>query len=249
MTVQVYEIDNGECPYLPDRRWVTHSFHAADLPDGLYEEMLRDGWRRSGSSFYRNRCPGCRCCTPVRVPVADFKPSRSQRRVIRRNLDIEVSVVPLDTSFEVFDLYRTYVSARHTPPEVTGETAQVEGEEQFIRFLGHSPVSSRCMLYRLNTRLIGVGWVDVLPDGLSSVYFAFHPDESHRSLGTFSIIKEIELARESGKSWLYLGFYVPESPKMAYKGSFAPREFAVNGRWTERESDIDCIPGERPVTQ
>ena len=96
------------------------------------------------------------------------------------------------------------------------------------------------MLYRVSDRLVGAGWVDLLPDGVSSVYFAFDPDESRRSLGIFSMVEEMRLARALGKQWLYLGFYVPGSPKMVYKGAFRPREFAIHGEWTEREDDIPC---------
>jgi arginine-tRNA-protein transferase len=129
---------------------------------------------------------------------------------------------------DVVTLYRRYVQERHDRND------PVE-PEQFRRFLVDSPVDGVTMRYEVSGRLVGVGWVDVLEDGLSSVYFAFDPDESPRSLGTFSIMEEIRYARTLGKHWLYLGFYVPGSPKMAYKGAFRPREFAVDGAWTEDE--------------
>lgn len=246
MQLQLYEVEHGNCPYLPERTWVTHSFQLESIPDSAYEAMLADGWRRSGTTFYQNHCPGCRCCTPVRVPVNDFRPSRSQRRTLRRNTEVTAEVVAPAADTESFSLYRRYVRARHTPaePRGTNTDAPIASDDvtpkQFDEFLVTSPVHTRAMRYLVGDRLVGIGWVDVLPNGLSSVYFAFDPDESRRSLGTYSIMKEMDVARDLGKEWLYLGFFVPDSPKMAYKGAFKPREFAVNGTWTGDEGEIPC---------
>lgn len=244
MQLQLYEVEHGNCPYLPERTWVTHSFQLESIPDSAYEAMLADGWRRSGTTFYQNHCPGCRCCTPVRVPVNDFRPSRSQRRTLRRNTEVTAEVVAPAADTESFSLYRRYVRTRHTPaePRGTNTDAPIASDDvtpkQFDEFLVTSPVHTRAMRYLVGDRLVGIGWVDVLPNGLSSVYFAFDPDESRRSLGTYSIMKEMDVARDLGKEWLYLGFFVPDSPKMAYKGAFKPREFAVNGTWTGDEGEI-----------
>ena len=223
---------------MPERSWKTHSFRIESIPEAAYEEMLADGWRRSGRSFYQNHCPGCRCCTPARVPVHEFRPSKSQRRISNRNADVVMEVVTPTVDPESFDLYERYVRARHTGK--SPDASEDETLEQFEKFLITSAVHSRAMQYRVADRLVGIGWIDVLPDGLSSVYFAFDPDESRRSLGTYSIMKEIDLARELGKKWLYLGFFVPGSPKMGYKAAFHPREFAVDGSWTRDEGEIRC---------
>lgn len=233
MQLSLYAADHGACPYLPDRRWVTQSFQLSTMPASAYEALLGGGWRRSGDVFYRNQCPGCRCCIPIRVPLAGFAPSRSQRRTVRRNADVAVQPDGPADDPEVFHLYGRYVRARHDP----GDPA---GFDEFERFLLRSPVESRLMRYTIDGRLVGAGWVDVLPDGLSSVYFVFDPAEGRRSLGTFSIMKEIEHARDLGKQWLYLGFYVPGSSKMAYKGAFHPREFAVDEMWTADEGRLPC---------
>ncbi|MBU8913253.1 MAG: arginyltransferase [Spirochaetales bacterium] len=245
MQPQLYEVEHGNCPYLSERTWVTHSFQLESIPESVYEAMLADGWRRSGTSVYQNHCPGCGCCTPARVPVNQFRPSKSQRRTLRRNADVTVEVVAPAADAESFGLYQRYVRSRHTPAaHGTSADAPDASEaitpEQFDKFLVTSPVHTRAMRYHAENRLVGIGWIDVLPNGLSSVYFAFDPDENCRSLGTYSIMKEIELARDLGKEWLYLGFYVPNSPKMAYKGAFRPREFAVNGAWTRDEGEIVC---------
>ena len=233
MQIRLHEFNHGDCPYLPDRTWVTHDFGLREMPGAAYEAMLVDGWRRSGHSFYRNHCPGCRCCTPIRVPVTGFVPSGSQRRCLRRNADVAVSVEPTGCPEDVFDLYRRYVRSRHRPdgdPEM----------EEYEAFLGRSPVDTRIMRYTVAGRLVGVGWVDVLANGVSSVYYAFDPEEGRRSLGTFSVMREVELAAALGVEWLYLGFYVPGSPKMRYKGNFRPCEYAVDGDWTQDHDAIPC---------
>jgi arginine-tRNA-protein transferase len=224
MKVTVYETDNGPCPYLENRRWVTHTFAVPTVPAETYEEMIGAGWRRSGTFFYQNHCPGCKACQPIRVPVEEFEPSKSQRRVMRRNKDVTVSVVPNVFDREVFELYRRYQEERHGKDETSGESG-------FRRFLCDSAVVTVQMHYRVDKRLIGVGWVDELTDALSSVYFIFDPDESRRSLGTFSVLEEIDRARELGMQWHHLGFYVKDSRKMSYKANFRPHELLIDGSW------------------
>lgn len=228
MKVTVYETDNGPCPYLDNRRWVTHTFAVPTAPAETYEEMISDGWRRSGTFFYQNHCPGCNACRPIRVPVREFTPSKSQRRVLRRNDDVEVEVVPNVFDREVFELYCRYQEERHGRDETSGESG-------FRRFLCDSAVPTVQMHYRAGERLLGVGWVDELSDGLSSVYFVYDPQESRRSLGTFSVLKEIERANTLGMRWHHLGFYVKDSRKMSYKASFYPHELLIDGKWIRQK--------------
>jgi len=228
MRVQLFRINHGDCPYLPDRTWITHTFQVGSLSESLYEQMIGQGWRRSGTAFYQNHCPGCNLCIPIRVPTDRFRPSKSQRRVLRRNSDVEVHRGPLDGEEEAYELYRRYNTTRHGEDETAGRSG-------FRSFLFDSPIDTRMMRYSVDGRLIGIGWVDVMPDGLSSVYFVFDPAESARSLGTFSAMKEIEAAAELGKSWLYLGFYVPGCRKMSYKRRFRPFELLEDGAWVPYE--------------
>lgn len=229
MKVTVYETDNGPCPYLDNRRWVTHTFALPSLPAETYEQMLGDGWRRSGTFFYQNHCPGCNACQPIRIPVNEFAPSKSQRRVVRRNQDLTVSVVANEFTEEVFELYQRYQEARHGRDETSGKNG-------FRRFLCDSAVPTVQMHYRLGETLLGVGWVDRLEDGLSSVYFVFDPDAKSRSLGTYSVIREIDHARQLGMRWHHLGFYVKDSRKMSYKANFYPHDLLIAGRWERRNN-------------
>jgi arginine-tRNA-protein transferase len=230
MQVQLYELNHGACPYLPDRTWVTHSFRADTLPEGVYDHLITVGWRRSGQSFYQNHCPGCSLCIPIRVDPRKFRPSKSQRKSIRRNADVHVRRVPLAYDEEVYRLYARYSIERHGT-EVS--------KRQYVGFLGATSVTTEMMLYYVDTRLVGVGWIDVLHDGLSSVYFAFDPDESDRSLGTYSVVRELQEVQDLNKNWLYLGFYVPESPKMAYKSRFRPHELLIGNKWERGSQELE----------
>lgn len=229
-TVRIYRAEFGRCPYLPERSWVTDSFATQSIDPALYERLLAEGWRRSGHRFYRNHCPGCRACIPIRVPVDTFVPTRSQRRVFRRNRDIRCELLPAEFREESFTLYGRYVRGRHAREDSASP-------ESYREFLVDSAVPTAEMQYRVGNELVGIGWLDLLPGGLSSVYYAFDPAESRRSLGTYSIMREIEETRLRGGHWYYLGFYVPDSPSMDYKARFFPLEILLQpGIWTRISS-------------
>jgi len=220
--------DCGACPYLPDAEWQIEQFCADSLDPGFYEAILSQGFRRSGNSFYRNACPGCTRCLPIRLDVKSFKISRSQRRVWNINRDIEFSYAPAAFRKESFDLYQHYIAERH------GGGDELNPEQSYTQFLIDSPLPDSALIsdYRLpDGSLAGNGYIDVLPEGLSSVYFAFDPGQKQRSLGVFSVLKELELAAKLGKRWYYLGFWVSGSPKMDYKANYRPFELALGGTW------------------
>ncbi len=240
MRIALSENFNGPCPYLDDRVWITHAFRAPQLDSALYEQLIAEGWRRSGTVFYRNACPSCNLCIPLRIPVDAFTPTKSQRRVARRNADVRVAITQPQYREDLFQLYRAYQRYQHNRDD--DETA-----DTFREFLCESPLTSKMMLYYAEERLIGIGWVDVLPESISSVYYAFHPDHAWRSLGTYSVIREVQYAAHRNRRYLHLGFYVPGSRKMAYKGRFRPNELRVRGAWVrnhpttrQRQPAADC---------
>ncbi len=224
-SIILYQGEPLPCPYLPEKTWTTHLFAARKVPPPLYEALLSEGFRRSGYLFYRNNCDGCVSCIPLRIPVASFQPSSSMKKCLRRNRDVEILETSIGFDVEVFALYRRYCQYKH------GKEDPVMQEDGFRRFLCSSPIDTRTLRYLVNGKLVGVSWLDYLPHSLSSVYFAFEPEEAKRSLGTFSVLKEIEWARTSGRDYYYLGFYVPDSPKMSYKARFKPHQLLVNGEW------------------
>jgi arginyl-tRNA--protein-N-Asp/Glu arginylyltransferase len=249
MRVPVLRCDNGPCPYLDDRNWQVEFFSVSAMAGGYYERLLAEGWRRSGSVFYQNHCPGCSLCYPIRLDTLAFRPSKSQRRVKRRNSDLTVEFYPAQYNAACFNLYTRYVAARHPDPDSdsSGSVDMNDGtmadpnssREAYRKFLIESPVETLMSCYYLgsgpNRKLIATGYLDILEEGLSSVYFAFDPDEGARSLGTYSVMMEAELCVRLGFRWYYLGFYVPGSRKMSYKRNFRPYQIAIDGEWQDIE--------------
>ena len=209
------------CPYLPDQTLVYSFFFAGNLSSLELSWFLSRGWRRFGHYFFRPSCPDCRACTPLRVPVERFHPSRSQERVLRRSAHIRTSFGPLRYEHQLFDLYHTHSQVRF---------GQESSFDEFVANL-HSP-SCPVLLsrYEDNGHLLGAGYLDQGSDGLSSVYFVFDPDASSLSLGTLSVLREIEETRRMGLPYYYLGYIVPGCARMAYKGKFNPHQLYS---WTD----------------
>jgi len=167
----------------------------------------------------------------VRLCADGFEPTASQRRLGRRNADLRLELLPASYSEERFGLSRRSLKERHGFR--SGDDSGDEARAAYRNFLVESPVPGTSIAeYRLpDGRLAATGYLDVLPGGLSSVYFAFDPVESRRSVGTWSVGRELELAASLGKRYYYLGFWVPGSEKMDYKADFRPFEFALDGAW------------------
>ena len=207
---------------MDNRIWTSVVIRSPQWDGQMYESMLSQGFRRSGELFYINICPGCSACVPLRIPVHTFKPSRSQKRVWKKNQDLVVTHEPAAFSVDEFELYRRYSLFKHN-------TDCSEGE--YKKFLIKSPINTEMMKYYEGEKLIALGWIDVLPNSISSVYFAYEPDQSHRSLGTFSVLKEIELGKDLQKSALHLGFWIEGCITMQYKERFNPHQILQNGNW------------------
>jgi arginine-tRNA-protein transferase len=217
------------CVYLPGRTARFRAFAAGSFDPDMYRQFMDANFRRSGELFYQPVCPGCQACVQIRVPVARFEPSASQRRVLRRNQDMKVTFgIPTATD-EKFDIYRRYSDARHSPKQ--------EDRRSFEMFLYESPVETIEAEYRDESgTLLGVGICDFSPTSVSSVYFYFDPAASSRSLGTYSALVEIELARQIGLAWYYLGYWVAGSRSMEYKRRFRPHELlGADGVWRDTD--------------
>lgn len=204
-------VDPVPCSYLPGRTSVSRGLWASRIDDAAMEAFLDAGFRRSGHILYQPVCPGCRACVPLRIDVAAFTPSPSQRRSSRRNADLEVSVAAPVLSGEKLALYDLYLRLQHDRAE-SPEKVDLES------FLYSSPATTIEIEYRLpNRELIGVGICDITPSVLSSVYFYWHPDHHRRSLGVFSTLRELDLARRLGCEWYHMGYWVAHSKTMDYK--------------------------------
>lgn len=209
-----------ECSYLAGREAVTlFADPHAPLDPTVYSALADLGFRRSGDYVYRPQCPDCDACRSVRVPVDAFRPDRSQRRCARDNADLTVTVQPAGFSDEHFALYRRYLDSRH--PD---DSMQTEDPGRYMEFLTSGWSDTRFVEFRQDERLLMVAVVDLLRHGLSAVYTFFEPEEAKRGLGSYAVLWEIEETWRRQLPYLYLGYWIEESPKMAYKRRFRPLE-------------------------
>ena len=222
------------CPYLPDRqeRKVFTELKGAHAEE-LNEALGRIGFRRSQTVAYRPSCIGCQACVSVRVPTGEFRPSKAQKRILKRNDDIEtVECRPWATE-EQFELLQTYLDARHP-----GGGMSSMDEMDYADMVEHTPVSSYVIEYREPAhgsgqgKLVGACLTDRQADGLSMVYSFYDPDESERSgLGNYIILDHIRRAAAAGLPYVYLGYWVDGSPRMQYKVRYRPLERLTRGGW------------------
>jgi leucyl-tRNA---protein transferase len=192
----------------------------------VYSELVRHGFRRSGTFTYRPRCDSCEECVPVRIEVNAFQPNRSQRRAWNKLHYLRASLHPLVDKPEYFELYKRYQKGRHLDGGMSNDS-----HEQYEKFLLQSHVESVLAEFREGDTLRMVSIIDVLDDGLSSVYTFYDPDLPQAGFGTYNILWQIELCRQLQLPHLYLGFWIRDSRKMAYKSNFKPMQGLVQGNW------------------
>lgn len=225
--LQLYLTAPYSCSYLPGRQ--ARSQVAASsflITPAVYSELVRQGFRRSGTCTYRPRCAACQTCIPVRVEIESFVPNRAQRRSRQRHLGLEASLHALSDREEYFTLYQHYQRERHPDGGMKSDS-----REQYRNFLLQSHVDSILVEFRENGMLRMVSIIDVLDDGLSSVYTFYEPNVAQASFGTYNILWQIERCRELKLKYLYLGYWVDGSEKMTYKANFRPLQGLVQGRW------------------
>jgi arginyl-tRNA--protein-N-Asp/Glu arginylyltransferase len=213
------------CSYLPNRMAQSRAFLVSDMPAEMYHSFMDAGFRRSGKLVYQPICHGCRACIPLRVRVAGFIPSKSQRRCWRRNQDLLVTVDDPAATDEKFALYQRYQHEWHHKAD--------DDRASFESFLYDSPVASVEFSYRDSAgQLLAVGICDVAAESLSSVYFYHDPAHARRGLGTFGALYEIARASALAIPYYYLGYWVDHCPTMQYKTSFRPYELLdTDGMW------------------
>ena len=221
----------SQCGYLPDRDWSLHYEVVGQLAPAEYLERLQQGWRRFGYSLFRPECPTCRMCRSLRVPVATFRPDRSQRRAWAANdTEVHLSISEPGVSKAKLALYDKFHWFQHEAkgwPEHSGESPA-----DYIESFVDNPFVTEEWCYHLDDRLVGVGYVDHLPEGLSAIYFFYDPDQRDRSLGTFNVLSVMRRAAELGLPHVYLGFHVVGCRSLEYKARFRPNEtLESDGAW------------------
>jgi arginine-tRNA-protein transferase len=219
---------SARCEYLPDETARLEYLHVEEMEAAEYHRWLEGGWRRFGHLIFRPACPACRRCQSLRVSVDSFRPRRTQGRVWRANDGgaVRISIgdpSPTSAKRRMYERFHRFQQASKgwPPPDADG-----------IDTFASNPFPTEEWCYFADDRLVAVGYVDSLPDGLSAIYFFYDPDERHRSLGTFNVLSIIDAARRRGLPWVYLGYYVEGCRSVEYKARFRPNEvLRADGSW------------------
>lgn len=231
---QFHVLGESPCPYLPDRleRKLITELQDGNAP-ARYSGLSRAGFRRSHGFAYRPACNACTACVPVRVVARDFVPSRSQKRVWRRNAGLAIAERPAQATTEQYRLFEAYIGSRHGD----GDMALMSFGD-YRSMIEDSRLDTRLTEFRTPAgRLVAAFLADWLEDGPSAVYSFFDPDRASHSLGTYMVLWLIETARSRGLGHVYLGYWISESQKMSYKARFHPVEGLASDGWQRLEVD------------
>lgn len=230
--LQFYVSPSHKCSYLKEEDAITlFADPTALLNNSQYQTLSKIGFRRSGEHIYRPHCENCSACIPVRLPVNAFKPNRNQRRILKANSNVSVTVCDSGYSDEQYELYKRYIKSRHP-----GGGMDDNDVKSYKSFVTSSWSDTYLYEFRINSKLIAVAVTDHLNDSLSAVYTYFDPDYSKQSLGVYSVLWQIEYATKNDYLWLYLGYWIKECQKMAYKDNYRPIEYFDGTNWKTLEN-------------
>lgn len=234
--IKLYQGSVSDCSYLDNRQAINiYADPHHPQPRAVYNQLIKRGFRRSGEYIYRPGCTDCSACVPIRIPAEDFQPRRTDKRNLKRNLDITVDYTPAKFSDEYFSLYQRYLEARHP-----GGGMDEPETEDFERFLLNPWGETLFVELKHDGKLVGVAVTDAVTDGFSAVYTFFDPAYNQRGLGRFCILQQIELCRVTSLPYLYLGYWVDGCNKMQYKTDFSPQQHFDGVQWRTRDNKSDA---------
>lgn len=228
-TLHFYATPDHDCSYLDGKTAKTLFVDPqATIDQHIYSQLSDLGFRRSGKHIYRPHCEGCKACISVRIPLATFRMSKSQKRIMAKNRDVTVTQKPAQFTEEYYALYSRYINERHSDGDMYPPSL-----EQFNSFLVEGEEHTHFLEFRdANEQLIAVAVIDILDQGLSAIYTFYDPSLAKRSLGTYCILWQLAHCLQNNLNYLYLGYWVKECRKMNYKIAFSPFELLLDGEWT-----------------
>lgn len=231
--IPLYLTSEHECGYFENRR-ATNLVPDPAMPmtRELYSRLIALGYRRSGDFTYRPHCRDCAACRPCRVPVADFKPRRAQRRCLQHNQDLHTKRVSAHFSDEYFELYCKYINARHHDGNMANPKA-----EDFSNFLFSDWSDTFFIEIRQRRRLLALAVTDPVSDGLSAVYSFFDPAEKARGLGNFCVLTQLQEVAARKLDYLYMGYWISNCQKMQYKSDYQPLQLYDDQTWVNDDAD------------
>ncbi len=225
--IRLYASAPQPCSYLDDLESEALFIDPkAEIDQDTYSYLSQLGFRRSGNLIYRPDCQNCQACIAIRIPVQSFRATRSQKRLLKKNDDLTISQVDDITSEQYYRLYAQYIALRHADGDM-----YPPNHEQYQSFLNNALGCTRYFVFKKEEQIIAVAVVDELNDGYSAVYTFYDADEEKRSLGTLAVLKQIEFAKQQQLEFVYLGYWIKNCQKMAYKSRFQPAEILINQKW------------------
>src|ERR1043165_410340 len=223
----------SRCDYLPNRQWSLEYEMVVSISADEYSGRLREGWRRFGGMLFRPQCPACQACQSLRVKVDEFKPNRSQRRASKANegqIELRIGVPSVSRArLTLYDRFHAFQTDFKGWPQHPAKDA-ASYRESFV----HNPAFTQEWCYYLDGQLVGVGYVDRLPDSMSAIYFFYEPEHRERSLGTYNVLCVLRECARQKLPYLYLGYYVAGCRSLEYKAAFKPNQVLYpDGQWRD----------------